>query len=244
MSYTESRAITSEFIEKAFAEELRRKKITYYFVFRLIIETDISFKEMSRLKVSDVRGKEAITYTKHSGGKRTAPISAELQKELSDYCAGMNKSESFLQGKNNSNPLHPSTISQVFKSVSETLKIDPPISIKSCHKTFIYKMVLRDGSCTRAKGYLHANSDKNLYDYIGVPAPEKRGRNALIITKDDLIRSGLIESVSDRVNATLYSIERALRSNEPMSDSDCQTTNDFLNRLDSAVSDYRLRKDE
>ena len=239
-----SKAITSELTERMFGDELKHKNIVYYLTFRLMVETDIPFKELTHLKVSDISGKTELSYTTHSGGSRTMPLSDGLQKEVNDYIAASQKKETdyLLTGRNNGNPLHTMTISQVFASVSKMLKIDPPVSIRSCHKTFIYHMLISDGSSSRARNYLHANSEKEIYEYIGVPAPDRKGKSP-VVTKADLAYSNLIEAVSDKVNATLYSVERLLKSDTDLSPEECSAIKDFCEKLDSAVTEYRIRRD-
>ena len=239
----QSKAITSEFTEQRFGEELKRKSMAYYLVFRIIIETDMPFSTITKQTVADVKGKTALTYTSHAGGIRKAPISDSLQKDISEYCEGKKQEDVFLTGKLNGNPLHVMTISQAFSSASKALKLDPPVSVRSCHKTFIYHMLLTDKNTTRARTYLHANSEREIYDFIGVPLPDRKGKNPNI-TRADLIQTGIVNTVSDKVNATLYAIERSLRGETELPPEDCAAIKEFCEKLDTAVTEYRFRQNE
>lgn len=237
-----TRAITSEQMERAFEEAIRERNAAYYFVYRLIIDTGLPFTVIAALKVRDVYQKTEIEAVTHAGGMRTSQIPERLQKEINDYCKGRDSSEYFLRGKNNKNPLNSSTITQVFAATSKQLKLDPPITVKSCHKTFIYHLMLTDGNCKRARSYLHVNSEEDIYEYIGLPVPEDGKKSAL--TKTDLICSNIVPATSDKANATFYKIEQSLRTDDELSLKECANIKNFCDKVDSAVTEYRLRKGE
>ena len=168
-------AIISAETERQFVNELERMNPTYALAFRLIVETGIPYTHLIALKVSDVYGKDTLTYSARQGTVRKMPLSLTTKQKITALCLRKAPDDTLLIGKVRSQPLHSATFTLALKSASEACDIDPPVTIKSCHKTFLWHLLCQTGDIRQVKKYVHTNSESELYTYIGIPETEPIG---------------------------------------------------------------------
>lgn len=233
------RGIYSKAEEDTVYFELTSKDIIYGLVFKTMVETGITFKRLTELKVSDVLGRDTLKYASRLGYEREMPMSKELQQALTSYAHESHKKDNdiYFTGKRSNSPLHPATISQVLISVSDRCGISPYLTTTSLHMTFVYHLIQQDGNCKRAKQYLHASTDKDVYDYLGLPLP-----NSVLKRKDGAnssleITPELVFRISDAVNAALFKVINTLKDGNPGIESS-QKMLRYLSMLDHATSEF------
>lgn len=218
--------------------ELSSKDPIYGLVFKTMVETGITFKRLTELKTCEVIGHDTLRYASRLGYEREMPMSKELQQALSSYAYETKKQddEIYFTGKRNNSPLHPATISQILIAVSDKCGIEPYLTTTSLHMTFVYHLIQRDGNCNRAKQYLHASTDKDVYEYLKLPMPSSAlnrcpSPDRLEITPDLIVR------ISDTTSATLFRALIELQKGE-LSMETSQRLLHYLSIIDHANTEY------
>lgn len=234
------KGIYSKAEEDTVYSELYSKNPIYGLVFKTMVETGITFKRLTELKTHEVIGHTTLKYSSRLGYEREMPMSKELQQALSSYAYETKKQDDdvFFTGKRNNSPLHPATISQILIAVSDKCGIEPYLTTTSLHMTFVYHLLQTDGNCKRAKQYLHASTDKDVYEYLKLPLPNSvLNRNpspeSLEITPEVIFR------ISDATNSTLFKALSALQKGN-LSIEASQKLLRYLSAIDHANTEYNM----
>lgn len=233
------RGIYSEVEEDIVYSELRLKDPVYGLIFKTIVETGINFKRLTELKVSEIVGRDTLRYTSRLGYEREMPMSRELQQALSAYAAEANKSgeDIYFTGTRGNNPVHPATLSQVLKAVSDKCGIEPYLTTTSLHMTFAYRLIQADGNCQRAKQYLHASTDKAVYEYLGLPLPNSVLKKRRPSSDCLEISPDLVFRIADSVNAAMFKAMRALNKGS-LGKKASQSLLRYLSAVDQANAEF------
>ena len=239
MSTLDCVAITSEHQERQFIAALEKRRLEYALIYKLITETGIPFSYLTELKVKELSGKNSLSYASRAGTPRDMPISIELQNEVSEFLNDKAPDELAFSSRNGKNPLHPATFNQALYSASKECSITPPVTLMSLRKTFLYKLILRDGNLNRVRSFTLYNSTADIYHYIGIEPPEKSGRkNDIPDARASLIKDNTLDSISSKTDAAFYRIDKAI-DRKDFSNETYIEINRFLNDMDSVLSRYR-----
>lgn len=237
---TPFKGIYSKTEESTVYAELTQKHPIYGLMFKTMVETGITFKRLTQLTTQELIGHTTLKYTSRLGFEREMPLSKELQQALSLYAYENKKADTdiFFTGKRNNCPLHPATVSQVLIAVSERCGITPYLTTTSLHMTFVYHLIQNDGNCKRAKQYLHATTDKDVYEYLGLPVPDHTRKKDKGLEPETLeITPELVFRLSDATNAAFFKITNALNKKDISLDL-YQKMLRYLSEIDHATTEF------
>lgn len=163
-----SQAILSPTLENLIGERLKEIDLSFYLIYRLMIETGIPYKALITMQVSDLINASSISYSLKNKENITVPFSKKTNKLLQKYLLSKDSGEIAFPNKFKNTPLNQANMKRILENVSEDLGIFPPIQLNSLRKTYHYHDFLKDNDFNRMKKVLKCQSKRAVLEYFGI----------------------------------------------------------------------------
>lgn len=238
-------AIFSKDEEESIARFLLSRRIEYYLVYRLAIETGMSMVDIVKLKVKNLRNTDTVLIPVQSNSQKDKglyeKISPTLNKEIQDFIKDK-KDEDYFVTNTSGKQLSISAIQKAFMRASVELNLDY-FSMSSCRKTYLLNKIKQNVSLSTLRLLSGYNSEELILKYIGFSEPYSL-KKFNVNDKYDLSNIRVENDVSI-INYARTTIEKTLSdiynrySSKAMNSKDLDKTNDFLTSILKMCDDYK-----
>lgn len=167
-----AKTIASPSTEQLLGEALLATGEKFYLIYRIVIETGISYKALFELKVKDIPNPPSFPHYIHIDGTNNRPLSSDLEKRILKYIDGRDEEEYFIYSfKNRRKKFNKSTFYTTFKKVLCNFHLENEYSPISLRKTYAYHIFLEVKDPFVMRRLLKFNSIERVYDYFGIELP-------------------------------------------------------------------------
>ncbi len=190
-------------------DELRSMDEGYYIIYCIITETGCPLQNLLDLKVSDMKGKATLTIpaSKRYGTEKQASISPGLKEDIDAYLKDRNENDYAFTSRYTGNQLNVGTYKKALLSVSRYHGIEPPVTVSSLVKTYVYDLYTK-GDHTAFTHSPSRYSYKGLHEYLGLDVPEDKEEYLTDHNpKTAFYKENRLSAMQDRIRTTMQSIK-------------------------------------
>lgn len=208
--------ITSVNMIDTVAHMLSQYNSDFSLIFYIIIDTNVPYLSLCDMKVSDLTDHDTITYhgMRNSDILWEEPISPKVASLIKEHFKGRNPDELAFIGSRSGKKLGKSSFIKALANASASCGFNPPLSITSLHKTYVYFMFLKDPK--NAFKHTTARSKQDLYSYLQINPMDDS--SYIGSTKEAFYSSDLLEKTSEYFQKATAEISSATERPDKVND--------------------------
>lgn len=232
------KAITSLVVEKNLGYEIKEESVSYYLLYRIMIETGISFSQVRLLKVSSFREQSSITYTTRTGSLCKEAFSEDTIATIRDYIADKSNDDYMFVNKFNNSPVGATNFKRILDKYAKKIQYPYPVNMAVLKRTYFFHLLERTDDINSYKKRFNLRLDKEIFDYLGIDSyPHK----ILVWSKNVYnlhYENTDIEQLKEEFNSFLSSLEYIYKE-DTLPDVVYKESCSTLNLITQSLQEYK-----